>query len=293
MKRICLLAPSADYPNPWVAECDNLCALLRSAGAGVSCITWDMADSPTLAGFDLVLPLMAWPYVMRPERWFALIDDWQFASVPMHNPPALLRWNSDKAYLLALASAGIATVPTIMTAGLDAATLAMARDRFGCEALVIKPPVSAGAIGTLRRLPGEDVPAGALGHAMLVQPLMPAIASEGEYSLFLFDGQLSHAIVKRPADGDFRVQAQFGGREAAVEPPAGAQDLANAALAAACRLSGTAAPPLYARVDMVRGDDGALVIMELELIEPSLFLQFASDGGAGFAAAAMRRLNAS
>jgi glutathione synthase/RimK-type ligase-like ATP-grasp enzyme len=293
MRRVCLLAPSADYPNPWVEEHDSLCALLRSAGVSVSSMTWDRAESGALANFDLAVPLMAWPYVTRPERWFVLIDDWQFAGVPMLNSPALLRWNSDKAYLLALSSSGVAAVPTIMTAKLDTSTLAMARDRFGCESLVIKPPVSAGAIGTSRLLIGEDVPAFALGQAMLVQPLMPAIASEGEYSLFFFDGWLSHAIVKRPADGDFRVQAQFGGREAAIEPPPGAQALADAALAAACRLSGTAPPPLYARVDMVRGDDGALVIMELELIEPSLFLQFASDGGAGLAAAVMRRLNAS
>ncbi|MGQ2931762.1 MAG: ATP-grasp domain-containing protein, partial [Sphingopyxis sp.] len=102
------------------------------------------------------------------------------------------------------------------------------------------------------------------------------ILSDGEFSLFFFDGKFSHAIVKRPAAGDFRVQEQYGGRETVWEGNDEAQALAAAALAAA------PARPVYARVDMVGDAAGVLHIMELELIEPSLFLHFADDKGAAF-----------
>ena len=105
---------------------------------------------------------------------------------------------------------------------------------------------------------------------------MAGILTKGEYSLFFFGGKFSHAIVKRPAAGDFRVQEQFGGRETSWDANAAAQTLAAAALAAA------PASPTYARVDMVGDAAGKLHIMELELIEPSLFLHHAPDKGAAF-----------
>jgi hypothetical protein len=140
----------------------------------------------------------------------------------------------------------------------------------------VKPAISGGADGTHRIAPGEAIPADAQGQRRLVQPLMPGILTEGEYSLFFFAGKFSHAIVKRPAAGDFRVQEQFGGRETPWEASEPARTLAAAALAAA------PAPPVYARVDMVGDAAGKLHIMELELIEPSLFLHHAPDKGAAF-----------
>ena len=192
----------------------------------------------------------------------------------MVNPVAVLRWNSDKAYLSELAAKGVAVVPTVEVAALDDAGLADARRALGAEEVVIKPAISGGADGTHRIAVGAGVPADALGQRRLVQPMMPGILSDGEFSLFFFDGRFSHAIVKRPAAGDFRVQEQFGGRETAWDASDAAQALAAAALAAA------PAPPVYARVDMVGDAAGELHIMELELIEPSLFLPFAEDKGA-------------
>ena len=128
----------------------------------------------------------------------------------------------------------------------------------------------------VRVAPGAPIPTDALGQRRLVQPLMPGILADGEYSLFFFGGAFSHAIVKRPASGDFRVQEQFGGRETRWDASDPARLLAAAALAAA------PAPPVYARVDMVGDAAGVLHIMELELIEPSLFLHHAADKGAAF-----------
>ncbi len=191
----------------------------------------------------------------------------------------LLRWNSDKSYLAELDAGGITTVPTIAVDALDEHGLREAREHFGCEQLVIKPPVSASATGTFLLGPGEPLPDEVADRRMLVQPFMASIASRGEYSLMLFGGAFSHAIVKTPKVGDFRVQPHLGGSERPCSPPARAEALARAALAAA------PAEPVYARVDMVFDEEGQLRIMELELIEPALWLQHAPDGGAGFASA--------
>jgi hypothetical protein len=119
---------------------------------------------------------------------------------------------------------------------------------------------------------------------MIVQPLVEEIARTGEFSLMLFDGEYSHAVVKRPRAGDFRVQEYHGGVTLPCPaPPTGAIELAQAALAAA------PAPAAYARVDIVPDDDGVLMIMELELIEPSLFLDHAPDGGASFTRSILSR----
>ena len=118
----------------------------------------------------------------------------------------------------------------------------------------------------------------------LVQPFLPAAQHEGEYSFVFCGGELSHALVKRPAAGDYRVQSVYGGTEQVVHPSAADLDLARAVLAAA---PGEA---LYARVDMMRGPDGGLLLMELELIEPYLYPQQGPELGPRFAAALARRL---
>ena len=150
--------------------------------------------------------------------------------------------------------------------------------------LIVKPPVSAAADGTFRLGSDDPLPDSAKGKTMLIQPYLPSVAEEGEYSIMIFGGRFSHAIVKRPKAGDYRVQPHLGGSEQRCDPPEGAVDLAKAALAAA------PADAAYARVDMVRDRHGKLAVIELELIEPALWLQHAPDGGASFAAAILKRL---
>jgi glutathione synthase/RimK-type ligase-like ATP-grasp enzyme len=117
---------------------------------------------------------------------------------------------------------------------------------------------------------------------MIIQPLIEEIARTGEFSLMLFDGEYSHAVVKRPKSGDFRVQPHLGGVTLPSKAPPGGLELARQALAAA------PATATYARVDIVPDDEGTLRIMELELIEPALFLDHAPDGGAAFTKAVLR-----
>jgi len=275
--RVAILVPAPDYYEKWQPAFARKAAALTGAGLAVEQRVW--TDTGDLSGYDLILPLFAWGYQRDVAGWYALLDRLEADVLPVVNSAPVLRWNSDKAYLSELAAKGVAVVPTVEVAALDDASLADARAQLAAEEVVIKPAISGGADGTHRIASRGAIPTDAVGQRRLVQPLMPGILTEGEFSLFFFAGKFSHAIVKRPAAGDFRVQEQFGGRETAWKASGAAQELAAAALAAA------PAPPVYARVDMVGDAVGRLHIMELELIEPSLFLHHAPDKGAAFGSA--------
>ncbi len=284
--RIAFLVPAPDYPEPWLWAFEPEAETLREAGVEVDAVPW--TDTGDLSGFDLVLPLVAWGYHKDYERWLALLDRCEAQRVRLINPSALLRWNGDKAYLAELAERGVATVPTIAVEQCCDEDLEEARRRFDSEWLVIKPPISASAHGTHRIGPNDDLPGDSRGKPMIVQPLIEEITTTGEFSLMLFDGIYSHAVVKRPKSGDFRVQEYLGGVTLPCRaPPRGAIELARAALKAA------PAQAAYARVDIVADDEGVLRIMELELVEPSLFLDHAPDGGASFARAILSAARAS
>ncbi len=280
MTRLCILTPHPDYEENWQPSAKAYRALF---GDRVDFRPW--TDAGDLSVYALVLPLLAWGYQRRPADWYRALDGWEAAGIRFANAIALLRWNTDKEYLLDLAAKGVATVPTIEADALCADDLAAARAQFGSETLVIKPAISGGADGTYRLAAHDPIPFDVLERDMLIQPMMASVASEGEYSLFYFGGTFSHAILKKPAAGDFRVQEQFGGHEVRVDAPVPAQALAQQTLAA------SPVAPLYARIDMVRDDaDGSFRLMELEVIEPSLFLSFASDEGRLFAKAVHAQL---
>jgi glutathione synthase/RimK-type ligase-like ATP-grasp enzyme len=273
--RIAVLVPAPAYPEPWAWTYDVEARALSEAGAEVTPVAW--TDAGDMSAFDLVLPLVAWGYHLEYGRWLAFLDRAEREGWRLVNPPALLRWNSDKAYLAELGDAGVPTVPTLAVEACCDADLDEARRRFGSDWLVIKPPVSASATGAYRIGAGDDLPEDSRDKPMIVQPLIEEISRTGEFSLMLFNGEYSHAVVKRPRSGDFRVQEHHGGETRPCDaPPAGAVELAQAALAAA------PATATYARVDIVPDDSGTLRIMELELIEPALFLHHAPDGGAAF-----------
>ena len=277
--RVAVLVPAPDYPEPWRWAFDIEAAALTAAGAQVDAIAWTEAGD--LSGYELILPLVAWGYHLEYDRWLAFLDKAEATGLPLVNPPQLLRWNGDKAYLAELADLGVPTVPTMAVEQCCDEDLEEARRRFDCEWLVIKPPVSASASGTHRLGPKDDLPAEGRRQPMIIQPLIEEIGRTGEFSLMLFDGEYSHAVVKRPKSGDFRVQPHLGGVTLPSLAPPGAEELAKAALAAA------PAKAIYARVDIIPDDDGVLRIMELELIEPALFLDHAADGGSAFTRAVL------
>lgn len=279
--RLAVLIPAPDYPEPWNWALDVEARILETAGAVVDPVPW--TEAGRLHGYDLVLPLVAWGYHEQYDAWLRLLDGFEAAGIRVANPLAVLRWSSDKAYLAELGAKGVPTVPTLVFDALGEADLRHAREHFANDQLVVKPSVSASAHGTFRIGEDDPVPRSARGRRMIVQPMLRSIATEGEYSLLFFDGAFSHAGLKQPAKGDFRVQPHLGGTAEPAEAPRGAVELALAALAAA------PAPTTYARIDIIRGNDGGLKIMELELVEPALFLDLAPKTAGGLFAEAVLR----
>jgi glutathione synthase/RimK-type ligase-like ATP-grasp enzyme len=198
----------------------------------------------------------------------------------LFNPADIVSWNVDKRYLRDLAEGGVRIIPTHFVERITDAAIDHARADFG-DALVLKPVVSAGAKNTLVWRAGETLALDALEGkagppqgAAMIQPFMPSIQDEGEWSLLFFAGQFSHAVLKTPKSGDFRSQPDYDANLRALPPPPEAMMLAAAAIdyIGADRL-------LYARADMVRDAEGRFCLMELELIEPDLYLAY-SDGAA-------------
>ena len=283
-QKIAILTPAPDYYEDWSVPAADYRRLL---GEDIAFREW--TNPGDLSGFDLILPLIAWGYQRHCPAWFALLDRMETERLPVINPIPVLRWNTDKNYLIELADQDVSIVPTRLTYALGDDDLIFIREHLSCDKLVIKPPVSGGADGTYLLELVDPIPADAMGKPMIVQPYFPSIAIDGEYSLFYMGGRYSHAISKHPAKGDFRVQEQFGGVERAIDAPDDAKALAEAALVATDKLMGCGTPT-YARVDMVRDGEAVFRLMELELIEPSLFLHFAADQGAMFAEAVRRSL---
>jgi len=262
--KLAILVPEADFAADWRWAYDVEAGALTAAGAGVTPIVW--SEPFDAAAFDLVLPLVAWGYHKHFGRWMSVLDRLEAQGARLQNPIPLLRWNSDKDYLAQLYGLGVPVVPTEVAEALDEESLTAIRAHFGCSELVVKPPVSASAYLTFRIRECDPIPEAVRGRRMMVQPWLESITATGEWSLLFFNGRLSHALSKVPVAGDFRVQPEHGGMIERCEPPAGAEAVALAALAAA------PAPALYARVDLVMGNCGTLQVIELELIEPALWL---------------------
>ena len=262
--KVAILVPDADYSADWSWTYDVEAGALAAAGATVDAIVW--SEPFDCSQYDLVMPLVAWGYHKHFDRWMAVLDRLEREGARVQNPLPLLRWNSDKKYLAELYEKGIPVVPTEVAESLDEPALDRIRKHFQCSELVVKPPVSASAYLTFRIRERDSIPAAVRGRRMMVQPWLESITTTGEWSLIFLGGVLSHALSKVPVDGDFRVQPEHGGIIESCDPPEDAREVALAALAAA------PAPALYARVDLVVGNCGTLQVMELELIEPALWL---------------------
>jgi hypothetical protein len=242
--------PHIDYAAEAADQARDYAEAFARADIAVRPRPWTEAgDAPALA-------LLVWGYHLDLPRWLDLLDRWP-AHVPLLNSPALMCWNTRKTYLAELETAGVPTVPTLFSDADDTAF-----DTLKTDELVVKPQVSAGSYRTHRVRRGEALPQ--IADAM-IQPFLPSIQTEGEYSIFHVGGAFTHAIVKRPTGGDFRIQPQFGGRNEPWQADDEALAVARAALAAAPE------EPLYARIDLVRRLDGKLALIEFEAIEPDLY----------------------
>jgi glutathione synthase/RimK-type ligase-like ATP-grasp enzyme len=294
MPKIAFLAcpetlPGSPTRRPDAFEHDLYFSAVRDGLAGradVAAIDW-RAPLDALAAFDLALLGTPWDYTEAKDEFIARLVALEAAGVAVCNPAAVVRWNGDKLYLKELAERGALTIPTLWPESAGPADIEAAFDLLGTDRVVVKRRVGAGAIGQDSFTRAAPPPAGwSIDQPAMIQPFLPAIAAEGELSFVFIDGALSHALIKRAAPGDYRIQSLYGGTETPLDPAPADRAAADAVMA----LLPFAVPPVYARIDMVRLEDGRLAVMEAELIEPYLYPEQAPHFAAAMADALLRRL---
>lgn len=262
---------------------------LAQLGLQAEIVSWDA--NIDWARFSLVVVRTPWDYFQHLDKFLAWLKQVD-AVTRLTNPRRLITWNCHKGYLRQLAEAGLPTVPTIWLERNcpNPAELLAADDYFRqWDDIVVKPAISIGAINILRTQPSSPAFIEHLHQLLatddvLIQPFLPSIVRSGEVSLIFFGGNFSHAVRKVPCAGDYRVQDLYGG---SVQPYAASQreiSLSQDALEALPVASS------YARVDLVPHDDH-WVIMEVEMIEPELFLAADPSAACRFAETLLNLVN--
>src|SRR4051812_3269413 len=222
---------------PGLSEDDRLAVEeLRRRGAETEPAVW---DDPQVRWdcYDRVVIRSCWDYHKRLEEFLGWLDRMEREAVPLWNPVRVVRGNVDKSYLVDLAAAGLPVVPTVHLQRGAAADLAGLLDERGWREVVVKPSVSASAFRT-RKVGRDEAPASQAeldellaASGVLIQPFLAEIRSGGEWSLIFLRGDFSHAILKRPRAGDFRVQQELGGSADPAVPPASLIEQARAVVA--------------------------------------------------------------
>lgn len=270
-----------DSLERYTSDDDLAIAPLRALGWEAETVSW-RAERAGWADFDAVIIRTTWDYQQHPDEFIAVLEDIE-KQTRLLNPLSIVRWNLSKTYLRDMSDAACPTVPTIWAPAYSKAEFENWQRHFGSRELIVKPAVSATAENTFWLTNYDASLEGIFAEReFLVQPFVPAITDEGEYSLFYFNGEYSHAILKSPAPADFRVQEEHGGIITAIEPDA---ELLKAGINAIDALERAFQQKgdmpdcwsideelLYARVDLVRFG-GGFALMELELIEPALYLR--------------------
>lgn len=261
-----------------------LARALAARGAAAELPSW---DDPSVAwdGFDAVVLRSPWNYMDRHEAFLAWVRA-VAAVAPVWNPPDLVAWALDKRYLADLAARGVATVPTAFAAPGEDVPIPGGQ-------VVVKPSVGAGSMDALRCASAAAARAHvahlhATGRTAMVQPYLDGVDAAGETGLVHIDGRLTHAFRKGPMlTGPKEV---VGGLYLEEDISAREPTEAERALAAATLAAVPGPVPLYARVDVVPGPGGDPVVLELELVEPSLFVALSPAAAEAFAVAVTDRI---
>ena len=282
MKRCAYLV--MDDPGDYVTDYDVSFAAMAELGWQVDCVPW---RNPAVDWnrYDAVYICTPWDYPEDPGLFVEVLEAIDASRATLINPLPLVKWSLAKTYLRDLEQKGGAIVPSLWFEDFDAASLDGWFDALDTGEVVVKPAIGANAQDTFvlaRPVSAgrvEELRATFAGRAFFVQPFMANVQTEGEYSLFFFNNEFSHAILKTPRKGDFRSQEEHG---AAIKPVVATERQ----VAAARKLLALVEPqPTYVRIDLVRDEHDDYRLMELELIEPSLYLRTDPDSARRFAAA--------
>jgi glutathione synthase/RimK-type ligase-like ATP-grasp enzyme len=266
---------------------DNLAyAPLRALGWEVEAVPW---RRPLAAWeqYDVVVIRSTWDYHLVPEEFLAVLRQIQQAGARLENSFDLVQWNIRKTYLRDLAQRGVLSVPTVWGTELGPVDERTILECLGTDQVILKPVIGANAANAYRLSRGSTAWSEAVQtfaeRDYLAQPFLGDVLREGEYSLIYFNGRLSHCILKTPLAHDFRVQEEHGGTIRAVAASSALVQAGERVLAAVRQV------PLYARVDLVRMER-SFGLMELELIEPSLYLRMDVNAPERFARALDSRM---
>ena len=261
---------------------------LAAAGIETEIVDWRSAGTD-FNKFDLIVLRSCWDYHLRAAEFISWLQRVAQTTSVLNAVDTVL-WNHNKFYLREVEALGIEIAPTIFVSGNDAVEPDVWQKIKSWQKSVVKPAVSASAHKTWlfegAALPEKNDLKGRMqGEEFLLQQFIPEIETQGEISFMYIDGAYSHAVLKRPAAGDFRVQKEHGGRAELFHPDSALLDQADEIAATVPQVRDS----LYCRIDAV-ARDGKLVLMELELIEPELFLGLAEGAAERFAKAISRRL---
>ncbi|HLU06204.1 MAG TPA: hypothetical protein VKZ91_06580 [Woeseiaceae bacterium] len=275
----------------WFIDADLAIPPMQALGWTIEMVPWRGAGADWTL-YDAVYIGTPWDYPEDANLFIRLLEQIDASGPVLVNPIELVRWGLTKTYLRDLEARGADIVPSTWSEGLSPGQLLACFDALASDRIIVKPVVSTNATDTFL-LKRHDIPAleplllrRFENRAFVVQPFIRNIQVEGEFSLFYFSGAYSHAIRKVPRAPDFRVQEEHGASILAIEPEA---------VLAACadKIVHLVDPlPVYARCDLVRGPDDRFLLMELELIEPSMYLRMNADAPQRFAQAFDRYVQA-
>lgn len=279
MKKCAFL--TLDKTGDFVIDDEHAIGPLNALGWQVSTLSWRQTQI-AWSDFDIVIIRSTWDYWNDVPAFLDTLEKIDRQTI-LANRLDLVRWNLAKTYMRDLQQKSISIVPTLFANSLEADFFPTYQCRLGADEIVVKPVVGANGEDAFRISKGdtkerlESIAERFHNRDCMIQPFMASILKEGEYSLFFFAGHYSHAILKVPAESEFRSQEERGAEIRSVLPQEKLLIRAQQAL-------DTVTPsPLYARIDFVRNEDDFLV-MELELIEPSLYLRMNPEAPARFAA---------
>jgi glutathione synthase/RimK-type ligase-like ATP-grasp enzyme len=234
---------------------------------------------------DAVIVRSTWDYQSDSQKFLKVLEDISKSTAVLFNDFQTLKWNMNKIYLKDLKDRGVHIVPTMWEKEFIVEKLISYFSLLGTEDIIIKPNISANADNTLLLNRNNinkyisEISDVFKDRNFMVQPFLKNIILEGEYSLFYFNGMYSHTILKVPEQNDFRVQEEHGGKIKLVQSDSQKQNICENIIK---KLS---VVPLYARIDLVRTNKNEFVLMELELIEPSLYFHMDKDSPKKFAKA--------
>ncbi|MFN0207916.1 MAG: RimK family alpha-L-glutamate ligase [Planctomycetota bacterium] len=264
------LITCTQYPGLPIDDLPLLEALRRIRVEAVPVVWGGPAEE--LDGYDISVIRGTWDYCDRFEEFLNWVRR-AGARTSLWNPAELIIWNCHKRYLKDLAARGVSIPPTLWFERGARVSLATILNETGWKRAVIKPQIGATARNTIL----VDAHKNELGEAhlnhhlqnegMMVQEFLPNVLLRGEISLIFIDGEFSHAVCKRPAQGDYRVQSEFAGTTEAIVVSGQMQEYGKYIL------SLCPAPSLYARVDFIENESGSPVLIELECVEPELYFR--------------------